>query len=696
MTAKIPAQGPEGEPNRLIYEKSPYLLQHAHNPVDWYPWSPAAFDKAREEDKPVFLSIGYSTCHWCHVMEMESFEDPVVAGLMNDAFVSIKVDREERPDIDGIYMDVALKATGSGGWPLNVVMTPEQKPFFVGTYIPRESRFGRAGMLDLIPRMKELWKTDRQRLLDNAEQVARVVQQPADTAGESLDATVLRTAFSQLASRFDGDYGGFGESPKFPAPHNLLFLLRHWKRTGDSHALSMVETTLQAMRCGGIYDHVGFGFHRYATDRQWLLPHFEKMLYDQAMLALTYLDAYQATGRAEYAQTAREIFTYVLRDMTDSGGGFFSAEDADSEGEEGKFYVWPKNEMERLLGDDDARWVVNSFGLKDEGNYLEEASGLRTGENILWLRGPLSAENAERWERIRRELFPVRERRIHPHKDDKVLTDWNGLMIAALARGAQVLDDEAYVAAAESAACFLLVTMRDAGGRLLHRYRDGEAAIRATVDDYAFLIWGLLELHETTFDTTYLHAALELNGEMLDQFWDDQKGGFFVTADGAETLLARRKEIHDGAIPSGNSVAMMNLLRLGRITANTDYDETAAGLGQAFAGVVRAMPSASTYLLQSVDFALGPSHEIVIVGEPDAADTRAMIRALRKPYLPNKVVLLRPPGNAPDIIEIAPFTRFQRPVGDEATAYVCQNYVCTRPTTDIAEMLRSLEGASRP
>ena len=682
-------------PNRLIHEKSPYLLQHAYNPVDWYPWGPEAFAKAQAEDKPIFLSIGYSTCHWCHVMEKESFENPTVARLMNDAFVAIKVDREERPDIDGIYMDVALKATGGGGWPLSVVMTPGQKPFFVGTYIPRATRFGRSGMLDLVPRLHELWLTDRQRLLDNADQVARIVQEPVDTSGESLNAAVLQSAYDHLAARFDDEYGGFGDAPKFPAPHNLCFLLRHWKRSGDEAALHMVEATLQAMRCGGIYDHVGFGFHRYATDRRWLLPHFEKMLYDQAMLSLAYLEAYQATGRAFFAQTAREIFEYVLRDMTDARGGFYCAEDADSEGEEGKFYVWPKNEVERLLGADDAAWVVATFGLENEGNYVEEASGLRTGENILWLSGPLPVQDAARWDTIRRKLSLIRGQRVHPYKDDKVLTDWNGLMIAALARGAQVLDDPAYAVAAAGAADFVLETMRDVDGCLLHRYRDGEAAIAATLDDYAFLIWGLLELYEATFEAGYVSAALELCADMRARFWDEEHGGFFQTAVESEPLLARRKAIYDGAIPSGNSVALAVLLRLGRITGNAELDEAAAALGRAFAGLVRAVPPAYTHLLQGIDFALGPVHEVVIVGESEAEDTHAMLQALRRPFLPNKVVLLRPPGNSPEITRIAPFTRFQRSIKGTATAYVCRNYACARPTTDVAEMLELLAGTSR-
>ena len=697
MTTRVPAgtetDTNEGKtPNRLIHEKSPYLLQHAYNPVDWYPWGPEAFAKAREEDKPIFLSIGYSTCHWCHVMAHESFEDPEVAALMNDAFVSIKVDREERPDLDGIYMDVAVQATGSGGWPLNIIMTPDQKPFFASTYIPRETRFQRIGMLELIPRVKELWTVEREQLLESAEQIVAAVQESRDgTTGEELDREVLAQAYAQLASRFDSEYGGFGDAPKFPTPHNLLFLLRHWRRTGDSWALEMVESTLQAMRRGGVYDHVGFGFHRYSTDRQWLLPHFEKMLYDQAMLALAYTEAYQATGKPEYEQAAREIFTYVLRDMTDPGGGFYSAEDADSEGEEGKFYVWSKSEIEEILGDD-AEWVIDTFGLVDEGNFKDQATGLQTGENIVHLTHPLSESDAKRWENIRQQLFAVREERVHPYKDDKVLADWNGLMIAALAKGARAFDELAYADAAERAVGFILGTMRDGDGRLLHRYRDGEAAILANVDDYAFLIWGLLELYEATFDVDYLREAVALNDELLTHFWDEEGEGLYFTPDDGEALITRQKEVYDGAIPSGNSVAMLNMLRLARITADTELEAAAAAISRAFAGSVRAVPVGHSQLLQGVDFGIGPSHEVVIAGDPDSEDTQAMLRALRSRYVPNKVVLLRPPGDTPEIADVAEFTRYQNSIDEKATAYVCQNYYCERPVTDVDEMLKLLGG----
>jgi uncharacterized protein YyaL (SSP411 family) len=429
----------ENHQNRLASEKSPYLLQHAGNPVDWYPWEPEAFEEARRQDKPVFLSIGYSTCHWCHVMGHESFEDPQIGRLMNEAFVSVKVDREERPEIDMLYMTICQMMTGSGGWPLSIIMTPDKQPFFAGTYIPRETRFGLLGMVDLIPRIKEMWATGRPELLSSASQIAATLRQSALSApGEELDEPILHLAYEQLAGRFDEEHGGFGIAPKFPTAHNLLFLLRYWKRSRQQKALDMVEKTLQAMRRGGMYDHVGFGFHRYSTDQRWLVPHFEKMLYDQALLAVAYVEAFQATGKEEYAQTAQQVLTYVLRDMTSPKGGFYSAEDADSEGEEGKFYLWTYDEIRRTLDVGEAALFVKAFNIEENGNFTDEAAGTKNKRNILHLTQPLETISAglnvplpeleERLESARRKLFAHRERRVHPHRDDKVLTDWNGLM----------------------------------------------------------------------------------------------------------------------------------------------------------------------------------------------------------------------------------------------------------------------------
>jgi uncharacterized protein YyaL (SSP411 family) len=691
------------KPNRLIHEKSPYLLQHAYNPVDWYPWGEEAFEKAQKENKPIFLSIGYSTCHWCHVMERESYDDPEVAKLMNDAFVSIKVDREERPDIDNIYIAVCqMISKGGCGWPLNIVMTPDKKPFFAATYVPKESRFGRTGMLELIPRIKDVWTKQHNEVLESANKITAALQRGSkDSEGEELGKSTLKVAYQQLAQSFDNRHGGFGDAPKFPTAHNLLFTLRYWKRSSDADALKIVEKTLQAMRQGGIYDHIGFGFHRYSTDAEWFVPHFEKMLYDQAMISMAYIEAYQATGKEEYAKTAREIFTYVLRDMTSPTGGFYSAEDADSEGEEGKFYLWTENEIHQILGNEGADLIIKVFDVQRDGNFSEGATGKGDGRNILHLKKSLpeiasrlkmhEQELAKRLEAARQRLFAARDKRIHPHKDDKILADWNGLMIAALAKGAQVFNEPSYTEAAKRAADFILKNMRKPDGRLLHRYRDGHADIAANLDDYAFLVWGLIDLYESTFDVNYLQTALNLDGDLVKHFWEDKGGGFYFTADDGENLLIRQKEINDNAIPSGNSVAMLNLLRLGRATANSNLEEKAAKIERAFSKTVEQFPGAFTQLMVAVDFGIGPSYEIVIVGDSRAEDTKAMLKAIGRQFAPNKVVLFRPTEKeSPDIIRIAEFTKNQSSLGGKATAYVCLNYVCKLPTTDVNKMLELL------
>jgi uncharacterized protein YyaL (SSP411 family) len=675
-------------------------LQHADNPVDWYPWGPEAFEKAHKENKPIFLSIGYSTCHWCHVMAHESFEDPEVARLMNDAFVSIKVDREERPDIDNIYMTVCQMMTGSGGWPLTIIMTPDKSPFFATTYIPRESRFGRMGMLELIPRIVEMWSSQRNESLRLADHIASELQKLSSMGpGDALDDSILHRAYTELEQSFDERYAGFGDAPKFPTPHNLLFLLRYWKRTGNDRALEMVGRTLTALRQGGIYDHVGFGFHRYSVDSQWHVPHFEKMLYDQALLAIAYTEGFQVTGKEIYRQTAREIFAYVTRDMTAPEGGFYSAEDADSEGEEGKFYLWTLDEIETFLGKEEAKAVVKVFNIGRGGNFIDQATGKRTGANVLHVQKPIpdhaldlktnEQELLERIEGARVKLFTHRRERVRPHKDDKILADWNGLMIAAFAKGAQVFGDSIYIDTARKAADFIIRNMRTSDARLLHRYRDGQATIPAYLDDYAFLIWGLLELYEATFDVTYLNVAVDLHADMIEHFWDEESGGFYFTADDAESLLVRQKRIYDGAVPSGNSVAMLNLLRLGRMTARTDLEEKAERIGRAFSRSVMQAPSAYAQLMSAVDFGQGPSYEVIIVGDSQADGTRTMINALMSRFQPNKVVLLKPTEQKmPDIVRVAPFVQTYTSIDNKTTAYVCLNYQCTLPTTDVREMLK--------
>ena len=700
-------QNASGAGNRLLNEKSPYLLQHAHNPVDWYPWGEEAFERARKENKPIFLSIGYSTCHWCHVMERESFEDPLVAGLMNDAFISIKVDREERPDIDKLYMTVCQMMTGSGGWPLTIIMTPDKKPFFAGTYIPKESRFGRTGMIALIPAVQEAWIKRKAEVLSSADQIISVMQKQAGEASPGeLSGSALSDAYEQLAQRFDNRYGGFGTAPKFPAAHNLLFLLRYWKRSGKPFALEMVSKTLGAMRQGGIYDHIGFGFHRYSTDERWLVPHFEKMLYDQALLTMAYTEAFQATGNTEFEQTAREIITYVLRDMTSAKGGFYSAEDADSEGEEGKFYIWTREEVEHLLSSEEAPIILKVFNAEKDGNFRDEATGRKAAANILHLTGTRSSSAAALHlteealsaiiETARKRLFDARDRRVHPCKDDKILTDWNGLMIAALAQAAKAFDEPVYARAAQKAADFILGAMRLPNGRLLHRYRAEDVSVDANLDDYAFFIWGLIELYEATFDMSNLAAALELNRDLIAHFWDENGGGgFFFSPDDGETLLLRQKELYDGAVPSGNSVAMHNLLRIARMTADADCEGKAAQIGRAFASTAMQHPAAVTHLLLALDFAIGPSFEVVIAGSLKQAETRSLLKKLRTRFLPNKVVLLRKPDEeAKELSGIAPFIEHMALIDGRPAAYVCSNFACSSPTTDAGEMLRLLKAGA--
>lgn len=691
--------GPEF--NRLIFEKSPYLLQHVRNPIDWYPWGEEAFKKAAAENKPVFLSIGYTTCHWCHVMEHESFEDEEVAKALNDGFIAIKVDREERPDIDEVYMTVTQALTGSGGWPMTVIMTAEEKPFFAGTYFPKNDVPGRRGILSILTILTDLWAEDPSELTDEAERISKAMQTPrAGAIAEVPDEKVLTQAYERLERDFDPEHGGFGQAPKFPVPPNLSFLLRHHKRTGDAKALEMVEKTLRAMRNGGVFDHVGFGTHRYSTDRLWLAPHFEKMLYDQALLAIAHIETYQVTGDEFYADTAREIFTYVLRAMTSPEGGFYSAEDADSEGEEGLFYLWRPEETIAVLGKEDGELFNRIFNIVEGGNFLEEAKREKTGESIPHLQksldewaAELSIEPADlrkRVEAMRQKLFDDREGRVHPQKDDKILTDWNGLMIAALAKAAQALDSDEYRDAAKKAADFCLETLRDEDGRLLKRYRQGEAGLTAHLEDYTFLAWGLIDLYEATFDERYLKEAISLTETVVEHFHDDENGGFFMTADDSEQLLVRSKKLYGGAIPTGNAVGALNLLRLNRMTGEVKYAELAAEIFKTFGQDIEQFPSGFPQLLLALDFHHGPSNEIVIAGEADGKNAVEMLAALRKPFLPNKVVLFRPEVETPAIVEVAAYTENQRQTNGKATAYVCQDFACKLPTNQIEEMLESL------
>ncbi len=689
--------------NKLKTEKSPYLLQHANNPVEWFPWEEESFEKARKEDKPIFLSIGYSTCHWCHVMAHESFEDQEVADLMNEIFISIKVDREERPDIDKVYMNVCQMMTGSGGWPLTIIMTPNKKPFFAGTYFPKNSRFGRIGLLDLLKRIKVLWTDQRDKITESANNITISIQNiNQDSSGDKLDKSVLKETFDQLSKRFDKKNGGFGEQPKFPMPHNLLFLLRFWKRTGDKNALEMVEKTLQSMRKGGIYDHIGYGFHRYSTDEIWKLAHFEKMTYDQALISMVYSEVYQATKKLEYSNTIQEIFTYVLNNMTSNEGAFYSAEDADSEGIEGKYYTWSLKEIEDNFNEEDTLFIKRVFNMKDNGNFLEESTKKQIRVNVLYMNKSLDSMANElhiskekfniKYNKIRNKLLYLRKQRIAPNKDDKILTDWNGLMIAALAKGGNILNEHNYIKAAEKAVIFILNNMLNLEDKLLHRYRNGEAKINAFLDDYAFLIWGLIELYEATFKTHYLETAIKLNQIMINNYWDDKFGGFFFTANDSEILIMLQKSAYDGAIPSGNSVALLNLIKLYYITGDNKLEEKANLLIKTFSVRINKNPFAYTFFMIALDFIIGPSYSIVISGDKGAKDTDFMLKAIREEYLPNKSIIFRPMNNGiPEIDNFSNYIEWFNNLNNKSTAYVCINKTCKPPTNDINQMLEYIQ-----
>jgi uncharacterized protein YyaL (SSP411 family) len=700
---------PPKKKNRLADSKSPYLLQHADNPVDWYPWGPEAFAKAAEENKPIFLSIGYATCHWCHVMEHESFENPLVAALMNEAFINIKVDREERPDIDQVYMTVCQMMTGGGGWPLTIIMSPDKQPFYAATYIPRESQHGRIGMLDLVPRVAKVWQTDRDSIRGTSKQILEALEKmEGRSSGGNIDKGAIDNAFNQFSGRYDATHGGFGSSPKFPSPHNLVFLTRYWSRTGNAQALEMVSNTLEQMRLGGVYDQVGFGIHRYSTDVEWLVPHFEKMLYDQAMLVFAATEAWLATSNPVFERTARETITYVLRDMTSPEGAFYSAEDADSEGEEGLFYLWTTAEVEEILGKEDAAFAVAVWNLENDGNYKDEVRGTRTGRNIPHLtRSHLDSaavqkmepeEFEERLESVRARLFDRRENRIHPLKDDKVLADWNGLMAGAMAFAGRAFDEPEWVRAAQKAADFVLEEMRTEKGRVLHRYREGDASIPAFLDDYVFMTMAMLELYDATFEAKYLERAVKLQQQTLELFWDTKRNGFYFTAADHEELLVRQKEIYDGAIPSGNSMAAENFVRLARLTSNNEYLQGADHIFAAFSNEANQLPSVHSQLMSALQRGVGPSLEVVIAGKPGAADTATLIATVREMYLPQTAVLMVPPGKSGSTIRrLAPFAESYEPVDGQAAAYVCRDFTCQLPTTDPAKLRELLEEAiSKP
>ena len=690
--------------NRLIDEKSPYLLQHAHNPVDWYAWGPEAFEKARHEDKPIFLSIGYSTCHWCHVMERESFENDAIAALMNQHFVSIKVDREERPDVDRIYMTFVQASTGGGGWPMSVWLTPDLKPFYGGTYLPPEQRYGHPGFPMVLERIAEAWRQDRDKIVESSREVIEKLTQQAAAAeahaapGSTLrlDKNALDSGFYIFRRSFDSRYGGFGEAPKFPRPVTLNFLLRYYARTKNQEALDMVLATLREMAKGGMYDQLGGGFHRYSVDARWFVPHFEKMLYDQAQLAISYLEAFQIAGDASYAETARGILDYVLRDMRDPDGGFYSAEDADSVIDaahpevkgEGAFYIWTQKEIETVAGQPNAQWFCNRFGVEEQGNVQNDPHQEFTGKNILYQAHSVEepAKQAAIF-KIAHQLLEARGQRVRPHLDDKILTAWNGLMISAFAKAGAVLAEPRYADAARRAADFIVSRMYDpATGILLRRYRRGDAAIPGFLDDYAFFIQALLDLYETGFELRDLKLAIRLTEKQAELFEDAENGAFYSTAAGDPTLVMRMKEDYDGAEPSANSIAVLNLLRLAQITDRQEFRDSANRALAAFASRIVAAPVGVPQMLVAYEFSISKPKQIVLVGQRDAPDTRRLLQGLHSRFVPNRIVLLVDGDESRKALAgYLPVVATMTAREGKATAYVCEDYSCKLPTADVEE-----------
>ena len=678
-------------PNRLAREKSPYLLQHALNPVDWYPWGEEAFERARREDKPIFLSIGYSTCHWCHVMERESFENDAVAAALNTHFVAVKLDREERPDVDRVYMTAMQMMGLGGGWPLNVFLTPDLTPFYGGTYFPPQSTHGRIGMLDLLPRIDEAWRTQRDQVLTQSAQVIEALSSLSARTGEAGGdrAALLERAFESLARSEDEGFGGFGREPKFPQPSNLAFLFHWYARDPGLHreALDMALRQLDAMRQGGIHDHLGGGFHRYSTDRLWLVSHFEKMLYDQSQIAWGYLAAFQLTGQLAHAAAARGIFDYVRRDLMSPEGGFYSAEDADSEGEEGRFYVWTPTQVAEVLGAADAELFCAFHDITPRGNFEHATSIIHVMqplEEFARARGLDTATLAERFGRCRMALLAARSRRVRPHLDDKVLTAWNGLMISAFARGARALADASLAATAARAGEFIMSRMFDpATGALLRRYRDGEAAAAGQLDDYAYMAYGCLDLYRATFDVVWLERAVALTEALIERFADDEHGGLFESPAGDPHVRVRMKSDYDGAENSGASIAALVLLALGRLLDRGGWIERAGTLLAFHAGRLERAPSAMPTMLLAMELEAGAPRHIVVTGPRENAATRALVGEFDQRYCPEDLLLLID-GDATRqrLAALAPFTAALAPLHGTATAYVCIQYACRLPATD--------------
>jgi uncharacterized protein len=683
----------KNQPNRLINEKSPYLLQHAYNPVNWFPWGDEAFEKAKQENKPIFLSIGYSTCHWCHVMAHESFEDAEVAKLLNDHYIAIKVDREERPDIDSIYMKVCQMMTGQGGWPLTIFMTPEKVPFYAGTYFPKESKYGRPGLMEALVQLHQKYTSDPDHISDVTQSVKQALDQSTrQKSNNRLTKETTDQAYQQLGRGFDHTYGGFWEAPKFPQPQNLMFLLRYYHFTGSSVALEMVERTLKKMAAGGIYDHVGFGFARYSTDEKWLVPHFEKMLYDNALLLMVYTESYQVTKNPFYKQIAEQIITFVKREMTSKDGAFYSAIDADSEGVEGNYYVWENEEIYDILDEDLGEIYTAAYGITPYGNF--------EGKNIPNLIGVKFEDVAEEFdlsmdelmeklELAREKLLKAREERVYPHVDDKVLTSWNAMMVAALAKASTVFQEDSYLNSAQKAIQFIETKLIQ-DGRLMARYRDGDTKYKAYLDDYAFLSWAYIELYQATFSLDYLAKGKHLVNEMIRLFWDKENGGFFFSGSDNEKLISNDKEIYDGAIPSGNSVAALVLAQMGFLSGETQYLDKLEEMYFTFYEDINRQPSAGAFFIQSLLLTENPTKEVVVLDKDDDSRKKFM-KGIREKFAPNLSFLIA--EHPEQFLTIADFATEYKIIDSKTTIYVCENFACQQPTTDVEVALSSIFNA---
>ncbi len=678
--------------NRLIHETSPYLLQHAHNPVDWYPWGEEALARSRKEDKPILLSIGYSSCHWCHVMEKESFENEAIAGVMNQRFINIKVDREERPDLDELYMNAVQVMTGSGGWPMTVFLTPDLIPFHAGTYFPPEDRGGMPGFVKILAVVSDYYHSHRGEVEKMEAQLKNALHQIAEInpSQEALSDKILTKAFHAIEDQFDPIYGGFGKAPKFPASMALSFLLRYGKTTGTKNALEMVERTLEKMARGGIYDHLGGGFHRYSVDERWLIPHFEKMLYDNALLSRTYFEAYQATQKVRYRRVGEEILNYVLDEMKSPEGGFYSTQDADSEGQEGKFYAWTRDEIKKVLGKEKGTPFCAYYGVGTEGNFEGETSVLNIAsslENVSQLYGKSVAELEKLLEEGREKLYAEREKRVKPGRDEKILTSWNGLMISGFVDGFKVTGNEEYLNSAEGAARFILQEMRK-DGRLTRVFHKGKSRVKGYSEDYAFLIQALIDLYEATFEMGWLKEADGLNRTMIHQFWDEGNGGFFFTGMENESLIARTKNPYDNAIPSANSVAVFNLIRLGYLTGEESLKLKAERVLHLFYNFLDQHPSGFAQMLSGLSFFLDPQ-EVGIVGSKNDRKTKSMLKEIYLAYFPNKILSLRDPQ---DPVE-GNWLPFLRGKGNQEvpTTFVCKGFTCLPPVRNEKELKKTLE-----